>query len=309
MPLRITFRQLEYFVAVCDCGSIAHAAQKINVSSPSISAAIAQLEAEFGLKLFVRRHAHGLSLSQTGELFLSAARETLEKANALNQLAANVAGTVRGNLRVGCLLTFAQIVLPRLRRSFVDLFPEVAFSQFERDQSELFNELRAARLDIALTYDLNIPADLNFVPLVELPPFALFSEAHPLAERPYVSPMDLARYPMILLDLPMSTDYFLSIFSSLGIRPEIAERTRDMAVMRSLVANNFGYSVANIRPLSNLAPDGQKLRFVPLSGSVRPLNMGLLMSEGAANARTVSTFIEHAKNFIQNDDTFHFAGS
>nr|WP_209007773.1 LysR family transcriptional regulator [Roseibium litorale] len=300
---------MEYFVAVCDCGSIAHAAQKINVSSPSISAAIAQLEAEFGLKLFVRRHAQGLSLSQTGQLFLIAARETLEKANALNQLAANVAGTVRGNLRVGCLLTFAQIVLPRLRRSFVDRFPEVEFSQFERDQSELFNELRAAKLDVALTYDLNIPADFNFVSLVRLPPFALFSEGHPLAERQYVSPMDLASYPMVLLDLPMSADYFLSIFSSLGIRPEIVERTRDMAVMRSLVANNFGYSVANIRPLSNLAPDGNKLCFVPLSGPVRPLNMGLLMSQGSENSRTISTFIDHAKSFILQGDTFDLVGS
>nr|WP_254007757.1 LysR family transcriptional regulator [Rhizobium sp. L1K21] len=300
---------MEYFVAVCDCGSIALAAQKINVSSPSISAAIAQLEAEFGLKLFVRRHAHGLSLSQTGELFLNAARETLAKANGLVQLAADVAGTVRGSLRVGCLLTFAQIVLPSLRRSFVDLFPEVEFSQFERDQSELFNGLRAAKLDIALTYDLNIPADLSFVPLIELPPFALFSEGHPLAERQYVSPMDLAGFPMILLDLPMSADYFLSIFSSLGVRPEIVERTRDMAVMRSLVANNFGYSVANIRPLSKLSPDGKQLRFVPLSGPVRPLNMGLLMSEGAENTRTVSTFIEHAKTFIQAHNTFDFAAS
>lgn len=309
MALRITLRQLEYFVAVCDCGSIALAAQKVNVSSPSISAAIAQLEAEFGLKLFVRRHAQGLSLSQTGELFLSAARETLDKANALNQLAANVAGTVRGSLRIGCLLTFAQIILPRLRRSFVDLFPQVEFSQFERDQSELFDDLRAARLDVALTYDLNIPADFNFVPLVELPLFALFAEEHPLADRQSVSPTDLANYPMVLLDLPMSTDYFLSIFSALGIRPEIVERTRDIAVMRSLVANNFGYSVANIRPLSDLAPDGQKLKFVPLSGPVRPLNMGLLTSQGAENSRTVSTFIEHAKGFILNGEIFNFVAN
>jgi DNA-binding transcriptional LysR family regulator len=55
MPLRFTLRQLEYLVAVGDAGSIAAAADRVNVSSPSISAAIAQLEGEFGLPLFVRR--------------------------------------------------------------------------------------------------------------------------------------------------------------------------------------------------------------------------------------------------------------
>ena len=44
MPLRFTLRQLEYLVAVGEAGSIAVAAERVNVSSPSISAAIVQLE-------------------------------------------------------------------------------------------------------------------------------------------------------------------------------------------------------------------------------------------------------------------------
>ena len=60
MPSRFTLRQLEYFKAVGELGSIAQASEKVNVSSPSISAAINQLEQEFGLPLFVRQHAQGL---------------------------------------------------------------------------------------------------------------------------------------------------------------------------------------------------------------------------------------------------------
>ena len=54
MALRFTLRQLEYLVAVGQSGSITLAAERLNVSAPSISTAIAQLEAEFGLPLFVR---------------------------------------------------------------------------------------------------------------------------------------------------------------------------------------------------------------------------------------------------------------
>ena len=54
MPLRFTLRQLEYLVAVGECGSISQAAEKLSVSPPSISTSIAQLEAEFGFPFFVR---------------------------------------------------------------------------------------------------------------------------------------------------------------------------------------------------------------------------------------------------------------
>ena len=79
MPLRFTFRQLEYMVAVGDAGTIALASQRINVSSPSISAAISQLEREFGIQLFVRHHAQGLTLTPGGQRIFNEAKRILEE--------------------------------------------------------------------------------------------------------------------------------------------------------------------------------------------------------------------------------------
>lgn len=298
MPLRFTLRQLEYLVAVGDCGSIALASEKVNVSSPSISAAIAQLEQEFGLPLFVRKHAHGLALTQGGRQFVEEARRVLAQAARLNDLANAITGVVRGPLNVGCLLTFAQVVLPALRRGFVDTHPEVEFRQFERNQSEIFAGLRQATLDLALTYDLAIPADLEFVALASLPPYAVLAADHPLAAAASVTPAELAPWPMVLLDLPLSADYFLSFFGGTGARPQIAERTRDMAVMQSLVGQGFGYSIANIRPWSDRSPDGRALRYVPITGPVRPLRLGLLLSAGARASLTVRAFVDHCRQTL-----------
>jgi DNA-binding transcriptional LysR family regulator len=292
MPIRFTLRQLEYFVAVGEAGSIALAAERINVSSPSISAAIAQLEHEFGLQLFLRRHAQGLSLTQGGRQFVAEARAVLGAANRLNDLANDITGKVRGRLSVGCLVTFAQMVVPRVRRSFVDRFPEVEFRQYELDQAEIFAGLRAARLDVALTYELDIPPDLTFQPLLSLAPHAVLHEGHPLADRAHVTPAELAPLPMVLLDLPFSTNYFMDLFRPTGLRPNVVERTRDLGVMRSMVANGFGYSIANIRPATATAPDGGPLRFVPLRGPA-PLALGLVLAEGARASLTIRAFIDH----------------
>lgn len=298
MALRFTLRQLEYFVTVGEQGSIAQASAKLNVSSPSISAAISQLEDEFGLPLFVRKHAHGLSLTQAGRQFLVQASKVLAEANSLNRLAGSISGNVQGPLSIGCLLTFAQVLLPAIRRKFQQDHTEVQVSQIECDQETLIEKLRRADIDVALSYDLEVPPDLEFIPLRSLPLYAVVAEDHPLATRKSVSVKTLVDYPMVLLDLPKSRTYFLSVFESEGVSPNIVERTRDMAVMRSLVANGFGFSVANIRPHSDLSPDGRSLCFVPLQGKPKPMRLGFIVPVGARNILSVDAFINHASQTI-----------
>ncbi|MBU9697207.1 LysR family transcriptional regulator [Rhodobacteraceae bacterium HSP-20] len=298
MPLRFTLRQLEYLVAVAECGSVALAAERCHVSSPSISAAIAQLEQEFGLQLFIRRHAQGLSLTEGGRQFTDAARAVLAAGAGLNDRAAELTGQVRGPLAVGCLLTFAQVVLPHLRRSFAAAHPAVDFRQSEHDHAGLIEALRHATIDVALSYDLQIPSDLDFLPLLPLAPYALLPEDHPLAGRATVTAADLAAHDMVLLDLPYSADYFLSFFTAEGLRPRIAERTRDMGVMRAMVANGFGYSIANIRLGSDRAPDGRRLVFVPLETAQRPMRMGLILPAGAPRRRAVAAFADHCLSTV-----------
>ena len=299
MALRFTLRQLEYLVAVGQSGSITLAAERLNVSAPSISTAIAQLEAEFGLPLFVRKHAHGMSPTQSGREMIREAAAALAAAARLSELAAQYRGTVKGRLNLGCLLTFAQILVPQLRRSFIDRYPQVEFRQTKTHQVALIEGLRNASLDVVLTYDLALPADMEFVELASLPPFVMLPELHPLAHRKTLSVIDLTDLPFVLLDLPLSADYFVSFFENAALRPLIAERSRDMAVVQSLVANGFGYSIANVRPLTDRAPDGKKLVFVPLTGPVQPMRMGLLCASGSRASLTINAFIDHAQTVLQ----------
>lgn len=298
--LRITLRQLEYFVAVGESGTIARAAERLNVSSPSISSAITQLEEAFGIALFVRQHAQGLSITQGGRRVLDQAKRVLKESGALSEIAADVSGSARGPLSVGCLMTFAQLVLPGLRRSFEAAYPDVRIKQTELNQAEIFSALRRSNIDMALTYDMDIPTDLHFTGLVRLHPFALLSATHERARAETIEIADLARLPMVLLDLPISTDYFLSLFEACGTRPRIAERTRDMAVMRSMVGNGFGYSIANVRPQSDMSPDGRPLACVPIAGPVRSLRMGVLTTPGGETSATVRAFMDFARAQVRS---------
>ena len=307
--VRFTLRQLEYFIAVGEAESIAEASAKMNVSSPSISAAIKQLEEEFGLPLFVRRHAQGLALTLAGRRMLEQAKLVLHEAESLAALAADISDSVRGPLSIGCLMTFAQVLSPTLRKTFEAEHAEVRVRQRELDQAEIFSLLRRAEIDVALTYDLDLPADLHFTALRTLPPYVVVGEDHVLADRTIVAIDELVGLPMVLLDLPFSSDYFLSFFASANAKPIISERTRDIAVMRSLVANGFGYSFINYRPLNERSPDGLRLAFIPIEDEVRPLRMGLLTSANADRANIVRAFVNHCRRRSERGDLPGFGAS
>jgi DNA-binding transcriptional LysR family regulator len=298
LPLRFTLRQLEYFIAVGEAGSVALASKRVNVSSPSISAAIAQLETEFGLQLFLRRHAHALALTAAGRQLMVEARRALAAAEALTTLASDIGSEISGPLAIGCLKTFAPLILPELRHQFEVAHPAARVTQYELDHADILEGLLRGEIDIGLTYDLAVPGDVAFQPLATLDAWVIVAPSHPLAGKPEIVPEDLLNEPMVLLDLPYSGDYFLGLFDRIGTAPIIAERTRDMAVLRSLVANGYGYSLINTRTIQDQAPDGKRLAFVPLKGGLRPLKLGLATARAEFPRTMTTAFAEHCRAMI-----------
>jgi DNA-binding transcriptional LysR family regulator len=293
--MRFTLRHLQYFVAAAEASSIALAARKIAVSPPSISAAIAHLEKELGLQLFIRHHAQGLSLTASGRQMLREAKALLAQADALHASARDLTEQARGPLNVGCLVTLAPIVLPELCHGFRQRFSSVLVSTHEGDQELLINRLRRGEIDILLTYDLQVPEDVQFEPLAQLPPYALLWPGHHLAQRRSLSLHDLAPEPLILLDLPFSREYLLSLFFQEGLTPQIAARSPHPDVIRTMVANEYGYALFNARPRNDAALDGKPLQVVPLKGPYRPMSLGLASLRQSGRPRALIEFEEHCR--------------
>lgn len=97
---------MQYFVATAESGSIIIASEKIHVSSPSISAAIAHIESELQVQLFIRQHAKGLMLTNIGQQVMQECKVILSQANSLYALAADFSGSIRGPLKLGFLVPF-----------------------------------------------------------------------------------------------------------------------------------------------------------------------------------------------------------
>src|ERR1700748_3876299 len=172
--------------------------------------------------------------------------------------------------------------------------------QWVADHEQLLERLLNAELDVAITYDLLIPDEFEFLPLASLPPHVVVSEGGALARHAAASLRDRAREPLILLDLPISREYFLSMFMKEGIEPNIAARSTHQDVIRTMVANGYGYTLANVRPRCELALDGRRLSRVRLSGDHRPMVIGALTLSQSRKSRLVAVFVQHCRAIVSD---------
>jgi DNA-binding transcriptional LysR family regulator len=160
------------------------------------------------------------------------------------------------------------------------------------------HHLRQAETEIAVTYDLQITEDIAFLPLASLAPHALFGQGHPLARARSVNLSQLAPLPMVLLDLPLSREYFFGLFIRERLEPSIGWSSPQQEVVRTLVANGLGYSLANVRPRSDVALDGRRVHRVPIEGDPPPMRLGIATLQQLKKTRLVEAFERHCQQLI-----------
>lgn len=293
-----TLRQLAYFVAAAEGGSVAAAARALNVSQPSVSTAISKLEALIGVQLFLRHRAQGVSLTPTGRRLLAEARSLLSYANELGEQARGLGQAIRGRLEVGCFLTLTPMYMPRLIVSFAAEFPDVDIRLYEGHQDTLLRGLETGRFDLAILYNVNLPSDLELRPLVEMPPYALLPPEHPLAKNQTVSLRRLAPEPLVLLDVPPSREYFSSLFREIGKEPVIRFHSPSFETVRGMVGNGLGYSLLVIRPAGDLTYDGRRIACLRISDKVAPGRIVLARLAQARPTRLSEAFSDYCKSFF-----------
>ena len=298
--MRITIKQLEYFVATAEVDSIKRASQNIHISQPSISSAISHLEDELQVQLFVRHHAKGLDLTMSGKRIFKEAKLLIKRVEELYSIGSELNDEIVGKITVGCMVTLAPVIMAELGQSFTKAFPSVDLSIVEGSHAQLIEKLRRVEIDAAITYDLQSQDEIEFLSLASLPPHILLARNHPLAKLTSITLDQLEEEPMILLDLPHSRQYFLSLFQGQGLKPTIKQSSANQETIRTMVANGFGYTIANIRPKNLVALDGRKLVSVKLEGNHKPMKIGIAVLSQHHKPRILQAFEQHCVDLISN---------
>lgn len=302
-----TLVQLRYFVAAAECGSMTAAAKQLLVSQSAISTAIAQLERELGVQLFLRHHARGLTMTRAGVAVLREVREFLTHAADLENVARGAGGELVGELYVGCFSTLAPFFLPGLMSAFERANPAITLHVSEQEHAGLKAALRSGECELSVMYGYDLEDDIDRVVVHRLRPYALVSPDHRLAGRKRVRLGELVeRDPMILLDLPHTRDYFLGIVTdATGVRPRVRHSTPSFETVRSFVAHGHGFAVLNQLPADDVTYDGGRVVPLQIQDRVRDLEVVIAWMKGTRLSRRAAAFRRTANSEFANAITLH----
>lgn len=294
-------RQLKYFSAVVECGSVAEASRKLYIAQPSVSTAIRQLEDSFNVQLFIRQHASGMSLTPAGTRFYRKAQELLRIAHEFEQNALADNDVVAGQIDIGCYETVAPLYLPRLIAGFHEHWPRVEVRIRDGEQQELIQALTGGSIDLAMLFEHDLDHTIETAPLMPpQQPYALLPTDHRFAHQAKVSLHDLVLEPMILLDTLPSRTYFVSIFTERELSPHITFSSPSIEMVRGMVAQGFGFSILVTKPFSNYTYDGKQVVCVPLAEQVTGSGLSAAWLRRSQLTKPAQLFVAHCIKELAN---------
>lgn len=183
---------VQYFLEAAAAGSISLAAERLGLSQPAVSKALARLERQLGVGLFVRT-ARGTVLTEAGRLFQERMASAAHHVEEAVELVRDVGHGQAGLLRVGMTPATSSFVLhallPRLRQDR----PACVLKLHEAFADELLDGLARHELNLAVApLPPHLPPDLHAEVLFEERYWLALNQDHPLAGKKRLGPQDLA---------------------------------------------------------------------------------------------------------------------
>ena len=254
----IELRDLRYFLAVVEAGSITSAAEKLHVAQPYLTRKITALEKRLGhnVELFDRKKRPH-QLNQTGRAFLETARVIIEKIdlavdNTQRVRVGELSGKL-GYLTVGFTSSMANGILPDILGAFRQNHANVSLILSEENSSTQIQRLRDRATDLMFVYQylglnesLATTDDLMVLLLSQEPLVVVLPERHPLAARSVISLTDLKTESFIMPDRQIVPGLFKEIESlctQAKFVPNITLEAVFMVTILGLVAGEIGISI------------------------------------------------------------------
>ncbi len=302
MP-ELTLRQMQYFVATVDLGSVTAAAVACHISQAAASMAVAELEKSLGVPLLVRSRSRKVAPTPAGVEFAAHARGILEQVAEAQEVIAESAGGMRGPLRVGISLTLSPRLVPPLVEHFTREHPLVDLRLEEGAPQELQEQVRTGRLDVVFLYSLQADADLDQVEIAPVRLHLMLAADHRLAGAESVWLREVVGEPAVLLDVPPTAERMTAIVESVGLRIRVGWRSATMDTIRTLVGRGLGYSFANSLPATGTTFDGTEVVYRPVADDVPVNSVVAVVPAGHRPPRRVTAAIDALRASNRQQDT------
>ncbi len=238
----VLVRDLEWLLALADHGHVTDAASALGTSQPTLSRALARIEAELGVRVF-ERVPTGIVTTADGELVLESARELVAGHDRLRAALANRLDPDTGVVRLAFLDSMATTLLPRLLRGFHEHAPGIKVALSQEPAHDIRRDLDRGAAELGLT--MMRPHDgYARLPVQEERLVVVVPPTHRLARRKRVALTELADEEMVMIPPGFGHRALVDeLFAEAGVTPQVSFESADLATIEGLVAAGLGVGI------------------------------------------------------------------
>ncbi|MGK7885224.1 MAG: LysR family transcriptional regulator [Crocosphaera sp.] len=244
-------KQLIRFIAVAEQGTLAQAAEILNMFAGNLGNNIKQLEKDLGVTLFDRNN-NRLQLTETGQIFRDQVYLIFNQTSQAIDMARQAERGKIGRLSIGFNSSASNTVLPNILSDFRKEFPNIKLENMIcSTANNLINELQKCTVDVILIHwssqYYESQEDLEIMTLKEEPLIVVLPQHHPLASESKISLKALHTERFILPPSNLNYSLYKPITmyceNELGFSPNETHEATLMLTIINLVAGGAGVSI------------------------------------------------------------------
>ncbi|OWW20569.1 LysR substrate-binding domain-containing protein [Noviherbaspirillum denitrificans] len=271
-------RQLRYFVAIVDHGSLSRAARVLHIAQPALTQQVRQLEEELGAQL-LHRSAQGVMSTDAGKTFYEHALAILKQVDDAKWAVAQSTNKPAGTVALGVPQSVSSALALPLLTAVREQYPEISLQLTEELSGNLIEQLKSGRINLAVLFDDGQLGAFSVTPLVEEEMMFITRTDSQFA--PKGKTISLAKAMQVPLILPGLQH---------GVRPRIEGLARSaglsiphvidinsVAILRSAIMADLGATILPVAPVLPEIGLGQMKAF-PISGSSMSRTIALCSS-------------------------------
>ncbi len=292
----MTITQMQYFVAVCEYGTISKSAEMLHISQPSISLAIKDLEEQFGVTLFDRENKR-FQLSQEGRYMYETAKSILNQINALEVQMRDL-GKHQNQLCISVPILTGMFMLNLFMNDFRKTHPDIPFIIRQYNSPKAFKSLDDGSCDVAIIVDgEKLPGNLVKKPIFQSEFVFCVNQNHPLASEDSLHLVDIKNDPIVL---SQENSYMAKILKAEFYKANSVPNILMYGVQLSLIRDLVCSGQAGTFLIKELADTWPEVSVIPLKEKI-PITFSLVWRKDRFLNKKTNILIEH---ILSKTDSF-----
>lgn len=286
--------QIRWFVVLAEEQNVSAAADRLEMSQPTLSRRLARLEKRLGTPLF-DRHGRRLRLNAAGRLFADHVGRADAELAAGEQEVRDLVGGGPRRVRLGFLHSFGTWLVPELIERAHERDPSVRFELVQGSSESITGQVLSGAVELGIVSPKPATPQVAWQRLLRQEVVLAVPAHHRLAGQRDVRPEDLADEPFVTMQEGFGMRAILDeLATAWGITPHITAECQELSTVAGLVAARIGVALL---PREDRLPHPTGVVTMPLTGADTGRDIGLIWARGHtldAAAATVRSLARHA---------------